>query len=102
LNKNLAVIPVILVFLAIFIPLASSSPDGLERVIANFGGAENEPFWKGVMSDYTIATIADPYVSTLLAGVFGTLLVLCAGFLLGKAMMPKETENPEVKVKRRR
>jgi hypothetical protein len=102
LNKNLAVIPVILVFLAIFIPLTSSSPDGLERVIANIGGVENEPFWKGVMSDYTVATIADPYVSTLLAGVFGTLMVLFAGFLLGKAMMHKETENPEFEVKRRR
>lgn len=101
-NKNLAIISIILVFLAIFIPLASSSPDGLERVIANFGGAENEPFWKGVMSDYTIAAIADPYVSTLLAGVFGTLMVLFAGFLLGKAMIPRETENPEFKVKRRR
>ena len=101
-NKNLAIIPVILIFLAIFIPLASSSPDGLEQVIANFGGTENEPFWKGIMSDYTIAAIANPDVSTLLAGVFGTLMVLLAGFLLGKALMPKETENSELKVKRRR
>ena len=90
-NKRLAVIVAIMVFLAVFIPLASSSPDGLERVVENFGVAEHEPFWNGVMSDYAIAAIADPYVSTLLAGVFGTLMVLIAGLLLGKALAPKNS-----------
>ena len=94
-NKFLAVIAVILIFLAVFIPLASSSPDGLERVIENFGVAEHEPFWNGLMSDYAIAAIADPYVSTLLAGVFGTFMVLLAGFLLGKALSPKNLETRE-------
>jgi hypothetical protein len=94
-NKRLAVIAAIMVFLAVFIPLASSSPDGLERVVENFGVAEHEPFWNGVMSDYAIAAIADPYISTLLAGVFGTFMVLLAGFLLGKAITPKNPKNPE-------
>jgi len=94
-NKHLAVIAAIVVFLAVFIPLASSSPDGLERVVENFGVAEHEPFWNGVMSDYAIAAIADPYVSTLLAGIFGTLMVLLAGLLLGKAMTPKNPKVPE-------
>jgi cobalt/nickel transport protein len=94
-NKRLAIIAAIVVFLAVFIPLASSSPDGLERVAENFGVAENEPFWNGVMSDYAIAAIADPYVSTLLAGIFGTFMVLLAGLLLGKAIAPKNPKNPE-------
>jgi hypothetical protein len=88
-NKQLEVIAAIMVFLAIFIPLASSNSDGLERVIENFGVEEGAPFWNGIMSDYTIAAIADPYVSTLLAGTFGTLMVLIASFLLGKIMTPK-------------
>jgi len=88
-NKHLAVIAAIMVFLAVFIPLASSSPDGLERVVETFGVEEHTPFWNGIMSDYAIEAIADPYVSTLLAGVFGTLLVLLAGLLLGKMMKPK-------------
>jgi hypothetical protein len=91
-KKHLAVIALIVVFLAVFIPLASSNPDGLERVVENFGVEEYAPFWNGLMSDYAIAAIADPYISTLLAGVFGTFLVLLAAFLLGKAMAPTNLE----------
>jgi hypothetical protein len=94
-NKRLAAIAAILVFLAVFIPLASSSPDGLERVVENFGVPEQEPFWNGFMSDYAIAAIADPYISTLVAGVFGTFMVLLAGFLLGKVLSPKNPKPPE-------
>ena len=89
-NKHLAVVA-IMVFLTVFIPLASSSPDGLERVVENFGVEKGAPIWNGIMSDYTIAVIADPYISTLLAGVFGTLMVLLAGFLLGKVITPKNS-----------
>jgi cobalt/nickel transport protein len=94
-NRRFAVIAAILVFLAVFIPFASSSPDGLERVVENFGVAEHEPFWNGVMSDYAVAAIENPYVSTLLAGVSGTLIVLIAGFLLGKTITPKNSKASE-------
>jgi cobalt/nickel transport protein len=88
-KKHLAVIALIVVFLAVFIPLASSNPDGLERVAENFGVEEHAPFWNGLMSDYAIAAIGDAYVSTLLAGVFGAFMVLLAAYLLGKAITPK-------------
>jgi hypothetical protein len=94
-NKRLAVIAAILVFLAVFIPLASSSPDGLERVVENFGVAEQAALWNGVMTDYAIAAIGNPYVSTLLAGIFGTMMVLLAGLLLGKTLTPKNNKAPE-------
>jgi len=94
-KKHLGTAALIVVFLAVFIPFASSSPDGLERVVETFGVEEHAPFWNGLMSDYAIAAIGDPYVSTLLAGVFGTCMVLLAGFLLGKAMMPKNLEVSE-------
>jgi hypothetical protein len=89
-KKHLAVIAGIMIFLAVFIPIASSSPDGLERVVENFGVKEATPIWNGIMSDYTIAAIANPYISTLLAGILGTLMVLIAGFILGKAITPKK------------
>jgi hypothetical protein len=94
-NKRLAVIAAIIVFLAVFIPLASSSPDGLERVVENFGVAEQTPLWNGVMTDYAIAAIGNPYVSTVLAGIFGTMMVLLAGLLLGKTLTPKNNKAPE-------
>ena len=85
-----AVVAAILVFLAIFIPLASSNPDGLERVVENLGIEETAPIWNGIMSDYTITAIANPYVSTLLAGILGTLMVLATSFVLGKVMTTKK------------
>ena len=93
-KKYLAVIAGITVFLAVFIPLASSSPDGLERVVENFGVQETAPIWNGLMSEYTIAAIANPYISTLLAGILGTLMVLVASFILGKVITPKK-QTPE-------
>lgn len=85
----------IVAFLAVFIPLASSSPDGLERVVETFGVAEQAPIWSGIMSDYAFAAIVNPYLSTLMAGIFGILMVLVAGYLLGKAMTPKNPNTPE-------
>ena len=94
-KKHLGTVALIVVFLAVFIPFASSSPDGLERVVETFGVAEHAPFWNGIMSDYAITAIGDPYVSTLLAGVFGTFMVLLATFLLGKAITPKNSASSE-------
>jgi hypothetical protein len=50
------------------------------------------------MADYSIAEVSDPYISTLLAGVFGTLIVLSASFLLGTILTPKKNRPlPEPK-----
>ena len=82
-KKLLAVIVLLVVFLAILIPFTSSNPDGLEKVAESLGVEEDEPFWKGLMSDYSVEAFKDPYVSTLLAGVVGVLLVLVASLALG-------------------
>jgi len=76
----------ILICLAILMPLASDFPDGLETVAETLGIEEHEPLWKGLMPDYTLTIIDNPYISTLLAGIFGVLLVLCATLLLGTIM----------------
>jgi hypothetical protein len=78
-----------LVCLAILIPLASNAPDGLEKVAETLGIEEHEPIWSGLMPDYTIPTIDNPYLSTLLAGTAGVFLVLFVTFLLGKAIVKK-------------
>lgn len=88
-KKYLGIIALIIVFLVVFIPFASSNPDGLEKVVETFGVEEHEPLWNGLMVDYSIGAIGNPYVSTLLAGVFGTFMVLLATFLLGRAIAPK-------------
>ena len=87
------VVVAIMLFLAVFIPLASSNPDGLERVVETYAVEEGTSFWNGIMSDYAIGAITNPYISTLVAGVFGTLLVLAAAFILGKVISPKASAS---------
>jgi len=85
-RKYLKALILILVCLAILIPLASNAPDGLEKVAETFGIEEHEPAWKGLMPDYALPTIDNPYLSTLLAGILGVFLVLGVAFILGMAI----------------
>jgi len=86
LKQHLKPLILILAFLSVLIPLASNAPDGLERVAQTLGIEEHEPAWRGLMPDYTLPTINNPYLSTLLAGTFGILLVLGVAFIVGIAI----------------
>jgi cobalt/nickel transport protein len=85
-KRYLKALILILVCLAVLIPFASNCPDGLEKVAETLGIEEHTPTWTGLMPDYTLPTIDDPYVSTLLAGTFGIFLVLGVAFALGIAV----------------
>ena len=66
---------------AIFSPLASSSPDGLERVAEDkgfLGLAGAAPFQ--VIADYIFPGIANEALATIIAGVIGTLLLFCLAY----------------------
>jgi len=76
----------ILIGFAVLLPFASTYPDGLETVAETLGVEENEPLWGGLMPDYALPAVEHPYMSTLLAGLFGTFLVLVLSFALGKAI----------------
>ena len=57
-------------------PLASSSPDGLERVAEDkgfAGTAIDAPF--ELIADYVFPGVANDTVATILAGIIGTLLL---------------------------
>ena len=96
-RKYLLGISLIVIFLVIFVPFVSTNPDGLEKVAETFGVEEQAPIWKGFLSDYSIG-VGNPYVSTLLAGVFGALLVLLASLILGKSVEKKGNAVSEKKV----
>jgi hypothetical protein len=74
----------ILVCLAIMIPLASSDPDGLEKVADTLGVEETGSQSAGLMPDYTVPLVENSYGSTLIAGVIGVFSVLGAALVLGK------------------
>lgn len=82
-KKMIALVAVLLMFLAVSIPFGSSYPDGLEKVAKTLGVAESEPVWKGLLSLYSFGAPSNPYVSTLITGIFGTLLVIVFSLVLG-------------------
>ena len=94
-KKYLVAIALIIIFLVVSIPLASNNPDGLEKVASTFGAQEHQNLWNGLIADYSIMPIGNPYVSTLLAGIFGVTMVLAVTLLLGKVMVPKSSKVKE-------
>jgi len=78
---------------AILSPLASGSPDGLERVAEDTGfadAAEDAPF--ELIPDYVFPGIASESMATILAGVVGTLVVFGLAYLLSKSLAKRETQ----------
>ncbi len=66
---------------AMFSPLASSSPDGLERVAEDKGFidlAGGTPFQ--IIADYVFPGIENEAVATIIAGVIGTLLLFALAY----------------------
>ena len=62
--------------LAVFSPLASSSPDGLERVAEDkgfIGLAQEAPFQ--LIADYVFPGVENEAMATILAGLIGTLIL---------------------------
>ncbi|WEU40248.1 MAG: PDGLE domain-containing protein [Candidatus Odinarchaeum yellowstonii] len=60
----------IVILLAVFIPLASAFPDGLEKVAEELGVVEGEPIWNAPIPDYFI-NIGGDWAGTLIAGLIG-------------------------------
>ena len=72
---------VIALALTLLSPLASSSPDGLERVAEDKGfidAAEDPPFQ--IVADYLFPGIENEATATILAGIVGTVLVCGIGY----------------------
>ena len=71
-------------------PLASSSPDGLERVAKMKGFAEKGEGWKlwkyAPLSDYAFPWIKNEKVSTAISGLAGTLAIFFLSWGIGRLL----------------
>ncbi len=78
--------------LAVFSPLASSHPDGLEWVAEQQGFLEaaREPFYT-LIPDYVFPGISNEALATILAGLLGTLIVF--GVALGVAYVRRTSKS---------
>jgi hypothetical protein len=77
----------IALLITFFSPLASSEPDGLEKVAENEGfiaQAEDAPY--EVIADYALPGVDNEHLATILAGIIGVIIVaaiaLAIAFLL--------------------
>jgi hypothetical protein len=74
-------------------PLASSSPDGLERVAEDRGFLElgqDAPYQ--VIADYVFPGIANEALATILAGIVGTLVLFGAAYGLAWLLTLKKRQ----------
>jgi hypothetical protein len=72
---------------AVLAPLASSDPDGLERVAIDVGFAEQgtDPAFE-VLPDYSVPFLGDSTLSLIVAGVIGVVLLFAMMWLLGRVL----------------
>jgi len=83
------------IIIAVFSPLASPSPDGLESIAEKQGflGLGHAPVYE-ILPDYTIPLIGNEALTTILAVGVGTLIVFAVALLLGRiaARQPLQRE----------
>jgi hypothetical protein len=80
----------VIVGLAILLPFASAYPEGLETVAQNAGIKEPRSLWHGLMPDYSLSAIENPYFSTLTSRIAGISLVLILAYIVGMAATHKK------------
>ncbi|MFC2034288.1 PDGLE domain-containing protein [Chloroflexota bacterium] len=82
--------------LAVFSPLASSSPDGLEKVAEDKGFldlAQDSPFQ--IIADYVFPGIENEAVATILAGIVGTLMLFGMAYGLAQLIKSRKEETAQ-------
>ena len=83
---------IVISLLAVLIsPLASGSPDGLERIAEDIGFLErgmDAPY--EILPDYTIPFLGETGLSTILAGVVGALILMGILILVGRSLRKPE------------
>ncbi|HEX9923882.1 MAG TPA: energy-coupling factor ABC transporter permease, partial [Anaerolineae bacterium] len=78
---------IVSLIVVLFSPLASSHPDGLERVAEDVGFLDRglgAPY--AILSDYTIPFLGETGLSTIVAGIVGALIVAVVAIGVGRAL----------------
>jgi cobalt/nickel transport system permease protein len=81
----------IALFVLILSPLASSNPDGLERVAGDLGflgQGVDAPY--SILPDYTLPFLGEGAFSTIAAGILGALTVIAIVFFVAQTRKTKK------------
>jgi hypothetical protein len=102
--------------LAMLAPLASTAPDGLDRVMEDHGpgraeeSAAEKPSTQpetlaGLlhppMADYQVPGIGNKNLSTILAGLAGTLVAFALALGLGRLIRTRRAKSPPLPIRER-
>lgn len=88
---GIAIAAVVVIVLA---PLASSDPDGLERVAEDQGFLERaQNFFSGLLGGYSIPGVDNEWLSTVLAGLLGVLIVVAIVLILGRVVARRRDQD---------
>jgi hypothetical protein len=75
----------IILVVVIAAPLASSSPDGLERVAEDHAFIhEAQDSLYEILPDYTVPLVEDEAATTILAGLIGVMIVSAVGMTMAR------------------
>jgi hypothetical protein len=97
-NQTIALVAVglaIALLITLFSPLASASPDGLERVAENkafIDSAKDAPY--KLIADYAFPWVDNEDLATILAGVVGVLIVAAVTFTLALGLQRLGGRSP--------
>jgi hypothetical protein len=69
--------------LALFLPFASDSPDGLQTVATGLGVRSPSRPWLGLFSGYSLAVTGNHYLDQLAAGLLGMAVVFALAWSVG-------------------
>ena len=84
----IAIIIILAAFL--YIPTYIAGPDGLEAVFHTYGFEPPEAIWGGFLPDYTIPGIVNEWITSLLAGILGIVIVFGVAYGLGTLLVQKK------------
>jgi ABC-type Fe3+ transport system permease subunit len=88
---GIAIAALVVIVLA---PLASSDPDGLERVAEDQGFIERaENLFSGLLGDYAIPGVDNEGLSTVLAGLIGVAIVVVIVLILGRVVARRRVQD---------
>ena len=73
----------------LFSPLASTNPDGLNRVAMDLGFIGTARSGSGPFAGYVVPFLTAASASKIVAGVLGTLVVLAVAFFFGRTLQKK-------------
>jgi cobalt/nickel transport system permease protein len=89
-GRGWVVAGVLLTLLVIVLsPLASTDPDGLNRVAMDLGFIHTAQSGSGPLAGYTVPFFANASVAKIVAGAIGVMVVLALAFLAGRSLQKR-------------